>query len=274
MTTNASPPSLIGPKLRSLHRDLAAARDEQIHRVLAIIDDLADRGEADKLLAPLRRRLAELRPRRKRNLTRLLFTPLNPLIVDAPNWTPTAPAIPRTALQPLGDQVREGLGEAAIVIEAVAAQHYSSTDDIGELVETSGELWPAAARILSTAAMPANWTTRTGLRERDHLALAGAVSALLAQALPLLHIVAGARSGSAPEPQELNAVLAAVAPAGAQALAMMIALAMKWLPRSEPLIRVLDEFAGRSADPAVTKTVDSAVEFVLTRIEQAPLPRY
>ena len=146
------------------------------------------------------------------------------------------------------------------------------TDDIGELVEISGELWPDAARILATAAMPANWTTKTGVRERDHSALASGVSALLAQALPLLRIVAVAQAGTAPEPEDLHALLAAVAPAGAQVLAMMIALALKWLPRSEPLIRVLDEFAGQNADPAVTTTVDSAVEFVLTRIEQAPLP--
>ena len=65
MTTNGPSTSLTGPSLRTLHRDLAAAQDDQIHRVLTIIDALAERGDADKLIAPLRGRIAELRPRRK-----------------------------------------------------------------------------------------------------------------------------------------------------------------------------------------------------------------
>jgi hypothetical protein len=84
--------------------------------VLALIDDLSERGEADALIAPLRGRLAGLRPRRKLGLTRLLFTPLNPIIVDAANWSAAALSIPRTALAPLGGQVRQGLGPAAATI--------------------------------------------------------------------------------------------------------------------------------------------------------------
>ena len=123
MTTNGPSTSLTGPNLRTLHRDLAGAQDDQIHRVLTIIDDLAERGDADKLIAPLRRRIAELRPRRKLSLTRLLFTPLDPLIVDAANWSPTAPSIPRTAIQPLADQVSDGLGATATMIDAAVGRH-------------------------------------------------------------------------------------------------------------------------------------------------------
>lgn len=271
MTTNGPSSPLTGPNLRTLHRDLAAAQDDQIHRVLTIIDDLAERGDADKLIAPLRGRIAELRPRRKLSLARLLFTPFNPLIVDAASWSAAAPSIPRTAILPLAGQVRDGLGAAAAQMDAMAALH-SSTDGIGELVEIGGELWPTAAIILADVPMPANWTAKTGLRERDHAALASAVSSVLAQALPLLRVVASAMAGTPPEPEELHALLEAVAPAGAQTLAMMIALAMGWLPRSELLIQVVDDFARRHADPAVGATVDRAVDFVLTRIEQSPLP--
>jgi hypothetical protein len=80
------------------------------------------------------------------------------------------------------------------------------------------------------------------------------------------------RGPGPPEPEELQALLEAVAPAGAQALAMMIALALGWLPRSELLIQVVDDFARRHDDPAVSATVDGAVDFVLARIEQSPLP--
>ncbi len=271
MATNGPSPPLTGPNLRTLQRDLATAQDDQIHRVLTLIDALAERGDADKLIAPLRGRIAELRPRRKLSLTRLLFTPLHPLIVDAANWSAAAPSIPRTAIMPLAGQVRDSLGATAATIDALAAQH-SATDGIGALLEIGGELWPTAAKILEAAPMPANWTAKTGLRERDHAALNSAVSSLLAQALPLLGVVVRAMAGTAPEPEELHALLEAVAPAGAQALAMMIALAMGWLPRSEPLIQVVDDFARRHDDPAVSATVDGAVDFVLTRIEQSPLP--
>jgi hypothetical protein len=271
LTTNGPSTSLIGPNLRTLHRDLAAAQDDQIHRVLTIIDALAERGDADKLIAPLRGRIAELRPRRKLSLARLLFTPLQPLIVEAASWSLAAPSIPRTTIQSLTGQVRDGLGATAATIDALAAQH-SSTDGIGELVEIGGELWPAAAKVLAAAPTPADWTAKTGLRERDHTALASAVSSLLAQALPLLRVVARAMAGTAPEPEELHALLEAVAPAGAQPLAMMIALALGWLPRSELLIQVVDDFARRHDDPTVSATVDGAVDFVLTRIEQSPLP--
>jgi hypothetical protein len=271
VTTNGPANVLSGSKLRTLHRDLAAAQDDQIHRVLALIDGLRDRGEADRLIAPLRKRLAELRPRRRLNLTRLLFTPLNPIIVDATNWTAAAPSIPRTALAPLGAQVRDGLGDAAESIEAVTAQH-SSADDIGTLVDISRGLWPSAASILGTALAPADWTATTGLREADHAMLARAVSTLLGQALPLLALVTKAMSGNEPEAEELYALLEAVAPAGAQILAMMVALAMGWLPRSERLIRVVDDFAGRHKDPAVAAIADRAVDFVLTQIEESPLP--
>ena len=144
MTTNGPSTPLTGPNLRTLHRDLAAAQDDQIHRVLTIIDDLAERGDADKLIAPLRGRIAELRPRRKLSLARLLFTPFNPLIVDAASWSAAAPSIPRTAILPLAGQVRDGLGAAAAQMDAMAALH-SSTDGIGELVEIGGKLWPTAA---------------------------------------------------------------------------------------------------------------------------------
>jgi hypothetical protein len=37
LTTNGPSTSLTGPNLRTLHRDLAAAQDDQIHRVLTIM---------------------------------------------------------------------------------------------------------------------------------------------------------------------------------------------------------------------------------------------
>ena len=72
--------------LHDVARTLNAARDEQLARVVAVVDALPARGAADTLIAPLRPRLATLRPTRPLNLTRLLFTPLDPLIVPSAEW--------------------------------------------------------------------------------------------------------------------------------------------------------------------------------------------
>ena len=58
---------------------------EQIRRIVAMVDGLADRGGLDALLAPLRPRLAVLHPARKPSLRRLLFVPIEPLIVPPGN---------------------------------------------------------------------------------------------------------------------------------------------------------------------------------------------
>ena len=67
---------------------------------------------------PLRRRLAVLRPPRPLRFVRLLFHPLDPLIVSAGRWRPDQPAIPRTALAPLADCVRGAMPAEASAIEA------------------------------------------------------------------------------------------------------------------------------------------------------------
>ncbi|HET7881635.1 MAG TPA: hypothetical protein VFL55_12165 [Acetobacteraceae bacterium] len=260
-----------GANLRMLHRELASAHDEQIHRVLAIIDDLAERGEADRLIAPLRRRLAELRPRRKMTLTRLLFTPFNPLIVDGGRWNAADPSIPRTAIRPIAGQVRRALGMAAQLVDAAATQLWSS-DCLGRMADTSEDLWSSAAQILQNAPMPPDWIADTGLRETDYRELTAVMSALLVQAQPLAGMIARARHGFDPTVDQLLALFEGVAGAGPKAVAMMAAMALQWLPRSDLLMRAIEDFAAQHRDPAIRATVESAVAFVLDRIEESPLP--
>ena len=98
-----------GPDLRQLHSQLADAHDSKIHLVLELVDRLETRGEAEALIAPLRQRLAKLKPKRKLSFTRLLFTPFNPLIVNTPDWKPNSLAIPRTILPLLARYVQTDL---------------------------------------------------------------------------------------------------------------------------------------------------------------------
>src|ERR1700682_2240745 len=89
------------PAIREVARSLAVARDEQILQVVAMVDAMPNRGAADQLIAPLRGRLALLRPPRPLRFARLLFLPLDPLIVPAGRWRPEQNTIPRNAIPSL-----------------------------------------------------------------------------------------------------------------------------------------------------------------------------
>lgn len=260
----------VEPEMRAIQRELASATDDQVARVMAMIDELKVRGDADRLIAPLRRRLAELRPRRRLGFTRLLFLPLDPLVVDTARWRSGAPAVPRSALAPVAEQVRAAFGDEARRLAEVAAEHCAG-DDIATLTDIGDELWPQAARALSGAQVPANWAAASGLRPEDHVALVTAMAVLLAQAVPLLRLVAKARDGNQPVADELRPLLAAVAPAGSQAFEMMIGMAIGWLPRSIELVRAADDFVAQEGDATLRRTTDRALDFVLSGIERAPL---
>ena len=87
--------------LRELQHSLATAQDGQIERVVAMVDALPQRGAADRLIAPIRPRLAQLRPARPLRFCRLLFLPLDPLVVPPTKWRRASLTLPRTVLEPL-----------------------------------------------------------------------------------------------------------------------------------------------------------------------------
>src|SRR5271165_6163640 len=107
------------PAIREVNRGLAAARDEQIMQVVAMVDAMPNRGPADQLIAPLRPRLAHLRPPRPLRFARLLFTPLDPLIVSAARWRPEQPTIPRTVIPFLAAAVEAVLGAETRAVAAM-----------------------------------------------------------------------------------------------------------------------------------------------------------
>ena len=139
--------------VRALSKEFRNASDEKILKVTRMIDLLPERGEADALLEPVRARLASLRPARRMNRTRLLFTPFDPVMVSGAAWRPGDLSIPRSILAP------------------VAALIFSSGDDIpsippaldegdeAELTRVGTPLWQAAAARLATIAIPKDWET-------------------------------------------------------------------------------------------------------------------
>jgi hypothetical protein len=249
-----------GPELRRLRSELTAAEDSKIHLVLELVDRLEARGEADSLIAPLRGRLAKLKPKRKLTFARLLFTPFNPVIVDTPDWWPDSPAIPRTALAPLARYIQSKLDNADPCLPPDM-----TNDDLESVLALGRTLWPCAAKAVEDAKVPQQWSTETGLRDQDFTALSTALRALFPQVAPLIQLAIDAGKGIDPEPEQLLAMLQAIAPAGAHATAIFIAMGLGWLPSAKLFVKIADEFANTIGNSSIA---NRAVEFVLSEIEQ------
>lgn len=190
--------------LSEVQRSLAAAEDEKLRRVIALLDSMEDRGAADHMLDAVRSRLYRLRLPRPLRFTRLLFRPLDLLIVPAAKWRPGDPAIPRTALVPIGNTVRAGLGAEALKIDGQLASCMANDT---ALIDCVGDrLWPAAADILAACPAPVGWE-ETGMPPSVYPPLATAIAAVL-QRLPALRELAARRRDGvlAPNPDMLEAV--------------------------------------------------------------------
>src|SRR5450631_4088204 len=131
------------PAIRDVARGLASARDEQILQVVAMVDAMPQRGAADQLIAPLRERLARLRPPRPLRFARLLFLPLDPLIVPAARWRPNQPTIPRTVIPLLAQTVEKGLGSLGQTVATMIDGHTTAQQMV--IDEAGSLLWRGAA---------------------------------------------------------------------------------------------------------------------------------
>jgi len=250
--------------LRALTRTLAAARDEQIMRVVAMVDGLEQRGAADGLIAPLRPRLAELHPSRPLRFARLLFLPLDPLIVPAGRWRAGSATVPRTALAPLAEAVHAALGPVAETIEAAIARHSLGDKDA---VAMNGEtLWPLAGAILAAAPALPGWQA-TGLPAASAQSLAHGVGAVLLAVVALRGLVAQAEIGVTLEPEPVQAILAEVAAAGNEPLAMAVAVLLAWLPEAAALLPRGASVLGPDGPTLMRLAAARASEVLLDRLE-------
>jgi hypothetical protein len=207
-------------KAPALGDALAAAPDCKLGRIVGMLDGMLERGEADRLLAPLRPRLAQLGPARPLRFPRLLAMPLEGALVSPDAWRGVPSAIPRSALAPLAEAMRTALGEAAEEIEIAGLGHsVAETALVGRL---GRRLWPLAGAV--ALPVPAGWEA-AGLPR--------------AAAAPILKLCAAlwrhggwlweARQAVAHGPPEasLRAALARLAPEGPAALAAGTALLLR-----------------------------------------------
>ena len=164
------------PTLHDLQQNLASAGDAQIARIVAMVDAIPNRGVADALIAPLRPRLAQLRPARPLSFTRLVFTPIDSLVVPASQWLRGSLAVPRSALAPIAADLRKARPDAAALADVQTAMLTSKDQDA--LAAAGATLWSQAAVAFGALTPSADWA-KTGLSAADHTSIVAAIEAVL-----------------------------------------------------------------------------------------------
>lgn len=208
----------------------------------------------------LRKRLASLRSPHPLSFGRLMFHPLDPLIVPAVRWRPGRPMIPRSALAPMADHVRLTMGAAA---DEIAAEIDGRTTADGDLIVRTGRLlWPLAAEVLDAGTVP--WGS-TGLG--DYRVLAGAVAALLREAVTLYAIQEEAATGLLPPRLSvIHGMISRAGRAGSGALPMMIAVLLDRVPEAAMLLAE----HGRGLEASgIESAMDAAADLLLRQIYRA-----
>ena len=133
-----------GTDAAALGPDLSNASDENLLRIVAMIDRLPDRSKLDAILIDVRPRLAQLRPPRPLTMMRLLCLPLSGALVDRAAWRQDPASIPRSALRLIFTLLHD-LPNGPLTGLAHAPPHAVFSDL--DLVEGLGRrLWTAAAQ--------------------------------------------------------------------------------------------------------------------------------
>ena len=137
---------MIESRLPALDRDMTGASDEQLLKIVGLIDTLDHRGTVDRLLAPVRGRLALLRPPRPISLGRVLILPFEDLLVADDEAWPGRRCFARGRLAELIELVTAALPPATVARLRGAGEGRSMM--AGESVaEIGATLWPAAAEV-------------------------------------------------------------------------------------------------------------------------------
>ena len=261
----AAQPWLPQTELAALHSALTRAEQSKIVKLLALADTLQNRGAVDDLIAPFRKQLAQLRPSRPLRFVRLLFMPLDPLIVPTAAWKPKLPSIPRCALLPLAEAVSDTMGEEAARIRGMVETH--TTHDRQVIAEAGSVLWPSAAQALKRCPTPTAWTQQTGLPDGLFPTMATGVGAVLEHILTLQTWRAEAQLGGAVRTTAVQQVLQQVNKDQPEAVGMFIALVLARLPKAVRQLRAaISEIGGIAAIP-MRAAMDGAIASLLERLE-------
>ena len=251
--------------IRALRSELVEADDSQVLQIVALLDASPEPEITSALLDRLRPRLATLRPARKLRFDRLLFLPMDLLIVPATEWKPESQSIPRNAIASIAATVLKALGNEAAGIQAMIRD--SKTDDAAVVEQAGAMLWPRAATLLAALPPPVGWA-ETGLRPVFYPQLASASAAILRMAIDLRTLVhdAGGVSQFQAE-QRFAALVAGLAAECSMVQGMVLRLVMSQIPGAMPLLRRVTNGAKSSDKAALRAAMDLGLDAVLLDLE-------
>jgi hypothetical protein len=247
--------------ISELTRLLANASAPQLLRIVAAVDGMSERGAADGLIAPLRHRLVNLHPTRPLRFARLVFLPLDPLIIPATGWRMSHCMMPRAAILPMAQVVETGLGaEGAAIKRAI---HNRKADQVSLIATLGAALWPQAGSILGRSDVPPDWTA-TGLNDQAYRNLARRLGAVLSAAPSLGAIYDESAQGlSPPDPAAFKALVHMVSGPAPDALPMLAALLLLRLPQAAHL---LYQMKAGTASAALRAATDQAADLLLDQL--------
>jgi hypothetical protein len=247
--------------LGELTRRIADASAPQLMQIVATVDAMSARGAADDLIAPHRRRLVNLHPARPLRFARLVFLPLDPLIIPATSWRLSHCMMPRAAILPMAQVVETGLGaEVAAIKRAI---HNRKADHVSLITTLGSALWPQAGSILGRSDVPPDWIA-TGLNDQAYRNLARRLGAVLSAAPSLGAICAEtAHRLSPPDPTAFEAIVHIVSGSAPDALPMLAALLLIRLPQAAHL---LYEMKAGTASEALRAATDQAADLLLDQL--------
>jgi hypothetical protein len=248
--------------MKALGEVMSHAEDLQLQRVITMVDAIADRGQLDQLIAPLRPRLSRLRLLRPLRFTRLMFLPLNPLIVPAQQWRPEHPTIPRTALEPLAGAVRLADETASHEVDRLILGQTTGACTV--IAQAGHILWSTAARVLPGSDVPTNWSDKTGFRPELYGELSAKVGAVLGQ-VSSLHILLQEVGSMVPPQARVRAILTEVRSVCPEALGMMVALILARLPQAAPDLVASGQSSG--VDEAIVVATTRAKSTLMQQLE-------
>lgn len=262
--------------LADLTERLARAKPEAIRAVVALIDRLPDRGEADALIAPMRPRLALMRDiiRRPASLGRVLAHPFEELLVAPDAWRRGSLSVPRTVMPVAIALAAEALPEARRR-EIAARLADAAMDDAAAVQEAGASLWPAAAeRFAEVEARGLPHGLALPMRSADLRSLLGGLGETLRLGGRLASLASATPRGTVALWERVEGSLRDAAGEAAslspECFARVGLILMRRFMASGPVVGLLREAAGRAGSGVERRLADALDTFLAELAGQLP----
>ncbi|MFN7672853.1 MAG: hypothetical protein ACK5O0_01405, partial [bacterium] len=138
--------------LSRISKRTSLASDSVLRQVVAVLEAVPARAMLDPIIEAARPRLKLLRPPRPITFTRILFLPFDGAVVPMSEWRAGSAKLPRPALQPIADALREVMGPEVQQISAKLGGR--SFFDVLQVDSEGRALWAEAARLSATLSFP------------------------------------------------------------------------------------------------------------------------